>query len=309
MTKKDLISLQDLENKDIEEIFAVTRELKQKLVKREEYYPLKGKVFGLIFQKPSTRTRVSFKVGILQLGGHAIFLSGRDIQLNRGETVSDTAKVLSRYLDGIVIRTFNHEDVVELAGNSTIPVINGLTDLMHPCQVLSDLFTIKEKMNILKGLKLAYVGDGNNVANSLLHGCSKAGMDIWVATPKGYEPDGSIVGESMLEAKKTNSEIHIINDPREAVVGADVVYTDTWISMGQEDLRERKLRDFEGFQVNMDLIELAKPGAFVMHCLPAHRGEEITSEVLDGKHSIVFDQAENRLHVQKAIICLLSAKN
>lgn len=266
---------------------------------------LKGKILGLIFAKSSTRTRVSFETGMYQLGGYSLFLSTDDIQLGRGETLSDTAKTLSRYIDGVMIRTFKQSDVQAIADCGTIPVINGLTDSQHPCQVLADLQTIKEYKGKFKGIKLAYVGDGNNVANSLLIGAAKVGMDIAVATPKGYECEQYSVDTAFEAAKESGSEITLTDDPAAAVKDADVVYTDTWVSMGMESEKEKRVKIFMPYQVNSNLMKLAKPDAIFMHCLPAYRGYEVTDEVIDGPQSVVFDQAENRLHAQKAVLVKL----
>lgn len=302
---KHLISLHDLTLDDINEILNLSETLKKQQKEGVQHHLLKGKTLGMIFSKSSTRTRVSFEVGMYQLGGYPLFLSSNDIQLGRGETIYDTANVLSRYLDGIMIRTFKQSDVEDLAKYGSIPVINGLTDLMHPCQILADLFTIYEKKGTLKGLKLAYVGDGNNVAHSLLHGCAKVGMDIAVASPKGYECDEQIIREAQEDAAKSGSKILLTNDPIEAVSDADVVYTDTWVSMGQEDEKEARIKIFSPYQVNGNLFSKAKKDAIFLHCLPAYRGFEVTEEVIDGPQSVVFDEAENRMHVQKAIMVLL----
>jgi ornithine carbamoyltransferase len=259
----------------------------------------------MIFSKPSTRTRVSFEVGIFELGGTGLYFNQNDLQLKKSESVSDTAKVLSRYLDGIMIRTFDHQDVIDLAANATIPVINGLTDLHHPCQVLADLFTILEKRRTLKGLKLSYIGDGNNMAHSLLQGCSKVGMDISIASPSGYKPVDVVVRESMENAKYMGSKIEILDDPLEAVKDADIIYTDVWASMGQESEAADRKKKFQKYQVNPDLVKYAKADYLFMHCLPAHRGDEVVNEVIDSENSVVFDEAENRLHVQKAIMALV----
>ena len=266
---------------------------------------LKGKTLGLIFAKSSTRTRVSFEVAMYQLGGYSLFLSSSDIQLGRGETLSDTARTLSRYIDGIMIRTYKHSDVIELANCSTIPVINGLTDSQHPCQVLADLMTIKEYKGKLRGVKVAYVGDGNNVANSLLIGCAKTGVDISVATPEGYQCEDATVEHAREAAKESGSKIVLTEDPYEAVKDADVVYTDTWISMGQENEKEIRKKIFISYQVNDKLMGVAKKDAIFMHCLPAYRGLEVDEKVIDGPQSVVFDQAENRLHAQKAVLVKL----
>lgn len=302
---KDLLSVHDLSAADIEEILAVAALLKQKQQQGEEHHWLKGKTLGMIFQKASTRTRVSFEVGMYQLGGQALFLSAGDLQIGRGEPIRDTARVLSRYLDGIMIRTYSHADVQELAEYASIPVINGLTDYLHPCQALTDLFTVLEHKGSLKGLKMTYVGDGNNMVNALLHSCAKVGMDIAVATPPGYEPDPVVVSQAKADAVKSGSEVTIVHDPKTAAAGADVLYTDVWASMGQEGEQAIRAKAFRSYQINGDIMQIAKPDAIVLHCLPAHRGEEITAEVLEGPQSVVFDEAENRLHVQKAILALL----
>jgi len=305
MKGKDLISIADLSLEEIYEIFDVAKTLKEKLYTGEEHHLLKGKTLGMIFSKPSTRTRISFETGIYQLGGHGMYFNQNDLQLGKSENIHDTAKVLSRYLNGIMIRTFSHQDVIDLAKYATIPVINGLTDLLHPCQVLTDLFTILEKKRKLQGLKLAYIGDGNNVAHSLLNGCSKVGIDISIASPKGYEPKKEIVEHAIETAKYMGSKVEIINDPFEAVKNADIVYTDVWASMGQEKEAEERKKIFQKFQVNLELVKHAKEDYLFMHCLPAHRGEEVVDEVIDSQNSVVFDEAENRLHVQKAIMALV----
>jgi ornithine carbamoyltransferase len=302
---KHLISIHDLTVNEIMEIFRLSERLKKELKAGIRHPLLKDKTLGMIFTKSSTRTRVSFEVGMYQLGGYSLFLSANDIQLGRGETIYDTAQVLSRYIDGIMIRTFDQSDVEDMAKYGSIPVINGLTDLMHPCQVLADLFTIYERKGRLKGLKLAYVGDGNNVANSLLHGCAKVGMDIAVGSPKGFWCNEDIVKQSIEDAKLSGSKIVLTEDPVEAVLDADVVYTDTWVSMGQEAEKEQKIKIFTNYQVNKELFSKAKDDAIFLHCLPAYRGYEVTDEVIDGPNSAVFDEAENRLHVQKAIMVLL----
>ena len=302
---KHLINLFDITVEDFESIFTLSAKLKKELKEGIPHHILKGKTLGMIFSKSSTRTRVSFEVGMYQLGGFPLFLSSSDIQLGRGETIYDTAQVLSRYISGIMIRTFKHSDVVDLARYGSIPVINGLTDLMHPCQILADLFTVLEIKGRLKGLKMAYVGDGNNVANSLLHGCAKVGMDISVATPKGYECDAGIIEEAKADAKKSGSKLVLTEDPIEAAANADVVYTDTWVSMGQEAEKEIRVKTFIPYQVNGKLFSHAKDDAIFLHCLPAYRGMEVSEEIIDGPHSAVFDEAENRLHVQKAIMAIL----
>ncbi len=306
--QKDLISIYDLTKEDIEKIFDLTKEIKERLKKGEEDHPLKGKTLGMIFAKPSTRTRISFEVGIFQLGGIGLYFSAQDLQLKRGETIADTAKVLSRYLDGIMIRTFDHNDVVELGKYASIPVINGLTDLLHPCQILTDMYTIYEKKGKYQGLKVVYLGDGNNVCNSWLYGAAKTGINFVVACPKGYEPDKKVQKQAKKDAEASGGNITILEDPNEAVKEADVIYTDVWASMGQEEEHEKRVKLFQPYQINQELVSQAKPDVLVMHCLPAHRGEEITDEVIDGPHSIVFDEAENRLHLQKAIMVLLMGK-
>lgn len=301
---KDLISLHDLTQAELMEILDVAMYLKDKQKKGLTHQILSGKTLGMIFTKSSTRTRVSFEVGMYQLGGNALFLSSQDIQLGRGETIADTARVLSRYLDGIMIRTYAHEDVLELAKYADIPVINGLTDLLHPCQVLADLQTILEHKGTLQGLKIAYIGDGNNMTHSLMFGSAKVGMNISVATPAGYEPDAEIVRLATEDAKATGSKIEIVSDPREAVAGADIIYTDVWASMGQEAEHAERLKKFEGYQINEELVKGAKEDFIFLHCLPAHRGEEVSAGVIDGPRSVIFDEAENRLHAQKAVLAL-----
>lgn len=305
MKGKSLISINDLTHEEIWQIFDLSRVLKSKRLTGEPHRVLEGKKLGMIFSKPSTRTRVSFEVGIYELGGIGMYFGPNDLQLKRSENISDTAKVLSRYLDGIMIRTFDHQDVVDLARYGTIPIINGLTDLLHPCQVLTDLFTILEKKQVLRGLKLAYIGDGNNMAHSLLNGCSKTGMHIAIASPSGYKPNKDIVENAKKNAAYFGSAVEILDDPIAAVKNADIIYTDVWASMGQEkEAAERKVK-FQKFQVKPELIKHAKPDYLFMHCLPAHRGEEVVDEVIDSANSVVFDEAENRLHVQKAIMALL----
>jgi ornithine carbamoyltransferase len=302
---KDLLDVAAVPKAVVERLLALAADLKDKQRRSMPHDLLKGKTLGLLFQKPSTRTRVSFEAGMHQLGGHALVLPMADIQLSRGESVADTARVLSRYLDGIVIRTYDHATVEEWAREATMPVINGLTDLSHPCQALSDLLTITEKKGRLKGIKIAYVGDGNNVANSLIEAAAKMGMTIALGCPSGYQPDQHVVDLARVEAAKTGAVIEVSEDPSVAVKEADVVYADVWISMGREREQARRLRVLAPFQVNSRLVAKAKPDAIVMHCLPAHRGEEITAEVLDGPQSVVIDQAENRLHMQKAILTTL----
>lgn len=302
---KDLLSLHDLSSEEILEILKIAAKLKKENKAGITHHILKGKTLGMIFRKSSTRTRVSFEVGMYQLGGYPLFLSSADIQLGRGEPISDTAQVMSRYVDGMMIRTFAHSEVEELAKHATVPVINGLTDLLHPCQVLADLQTIQEAKGELKGLKVAYIGDGNNMAHSLLFGSAKTGMDISIASPKGYEPSAQIVELAKGDAELTGSKIYIVEDPFEAVAGADVVITDVWASMGQEEEQKIREKAFANYQVNAQLVAKAKSDYIFLHCLPAHRGEEVTAEVIDGKHSLIYDEAENRLHAQKAVMALV----
>ncbi len=305
MKGKDLLSVNDLTVDEVYRIFEVAKELKAKQKKGEEHHLLKGKTLGMIFQKASTRTRVSFEAGMWQLGGSALFLSANDLQIGRGEPVKDTARVLSRYLDGIMIRTFSHAEVEELARWADIPVINGLTDYLHPCQALTDIFTAVEYKGSLKGRKFAYIGDGNNMVNALLHTCAKVGMDIAVATPPAYAPNPQVVLEAKAAAAQSGSKVTLVNDPKAAAADADVLYTDVWASMGQEGEAAIRQKAFAGYCIDEALLKLAKPDAIVMHCLPAHRGEEITDAVMEGSQSAIFDEAENRLHIQKAIMVLL----
>ncbi|MGF7049265.1 ornithine carbamoyltransferase [Paenibacillus sp. DS2015] len=302
---RDFIELDDFTSEEIQYLIDLAIEIKRKQKNGEVYQPLLGKTIGLIFEKSSTRTRVSFEVGAFQLGAHALFLSKNDIQLGRGEIISDTAQVLSRYLDGIMIRTFGHENVIDLARYATVPVINGLSDLAHPCQVLADYQTIYEHKGKLKGLKLAYIGDGNNMAHSLMIGGAKLGVDVYVATPKGYEPDATVVKDCLEIAAQTGAKIVVTQSAEEAVKDADVIYTDVWASMGFEE--EQKIREaaFANYQVNEQLVKGAKSDYLFLHCLPAHRGEEVSEGVIDGGHSVIFDQAENRLHAQKALMAAL----
>ena len=305
MKGKDLISIADLSLEEIYEIFDVSTTLKEKLYIGEKHHVLDGKTLGMIFSKSSTRTRISFETGIYQLGGYGMYFNQNDLQLGKSENVHDTAKVLSRYLNGIMIRTYSHQDVIDLAKYASIPVINGLTDLLHPCQVLTDLFTVLEKKRTLKGLKLAYIGDGNNMAHSLLNGCSKVGMNISIASPSGYKPQKDIVDAAFANAKYMGSKVEILDNPKEAVKNADVIYTDVWASMGQEKEAEERKKKFKDFQVNPSLVKHAKEDYLFMHCLPAHRGDEVVDEVADSPNSVIFDEAENRLHVQKAIMALV----
>jgi ornithine carbamoyltransferase len=300
MHTKDFISIHDLTVEEVHGIFDLTSQMK---ATKEKYSNvLRGKLLALIFEKPSLRTRVSFEVGIRQLGGDGIYLSPSEIQMGKRESVRDVGRVLERMVDGIMIRTFGHEIVLELAKTVRIPVMNGLTDLLHPCQAMADYFTIKEKRGDLRGLKVVFVGDGNNVCHSLMFGAAKLGVDFWAATPKGYEPKKEIVQLASEDSKATRARIQVVNDPQVAVRNCDVVYTDVWASMGQEAEAESKKRSFLAYQVNNKLFSLAKPDALFLHCLPAHRGEEVTDDVIESKNSVVFDEAENRVHVQKAIM-------
>jgi ornithine carbamoyltransferase len=302
---RDFLGLSDFTTEEIQYLLDMAIDLKKKRNSGEVFHPLKGKTLGMIFEKSSTRTRVSFEVGMYQLGGHALFLSSNDLQLGRGETISDTAQTMSRYLDGIMIRTHAHRKVIDLARGATIPVINGLTDRSHPCQALADYQTILEHKGQLRGLKVAYIGDGNNMVHSLIMGAAKLGIDFAVASPKGYEPNEKIVTSAVDVANQTGAKLYVGNDVKEAVADADVIYTDVWASMGfEEEQKEREIA-FKQFQVNEALASLAKKDYLFMHCLPAHRGEEVSEGVIDGPNSIIFDQAENRLHAQKAIMAAI----
>ncbi|KAB2337710.1 ornithine carbamoyltransferase [Cytobacillus depressus] len=298
----DFLTLADFSPEVINGLLLKAKKLKNAALLGEHINPLQGKILGMIFEKSSTRTRVSFEAGMIQLGGQALYLNSQDLQLGRGESIADTAKVLSHYVDAIMIRTFSHETIEELAHHATIPVINGLTDLFHPCQALADLLTLQETKGELAGLKLTYVGDGNNVAHSLMIGASKLGVDFTIAAPVGYEPNAEVVKMAKEFAAMSGSKVVITNNPFEAVQGADAIYTDVWTSMGQETENEKRLHDFFDFQVNGKLVENAKNDFTFLHCLPAHRGEEVTGEVIDGPNSAVFQQAGNRLHVQKALL-------
>ena len=303
MRHKDFIEIHDYTADEVREIFELARDIKAKPETFRD--ALRGQTLAMIFEKSSTRTRVSFEVGMFQLGGHALFLSSRDIQLGRGEPIYDTAKVLSRYVDGIMARTFAHKTVTDLAEYASVPVINGLTDLSHPCQVMTDYFTAWEKFGDLKGRKIAYIGDGNNMAHSLMYGASKVGMDIAVATPSGYAPDMSVVAAAEEDAKAAGTKLVVTTSIEEAVKGADIVETDVWASMGQEDEAEKRRRDFEGWMIDDRVMSMAKKNAIFMHCLPAHRGEEVSAGVIDSPRSVIYDEAENRLHVQKAMMVAL----
>lgn len=310
--KKDLISLTDLSKNEIVDLFRLTKSLKTKQKRKLSYTPLKGKSLAMIFYKPSTRTSASFAVGMYQLGGLPLIFNSTDLQLRRGESLGDTAKVFSRYVDGMLVRAIHHEDLVELAKYTTIPVINGLTNREHPCQVLSDIYTILEKrnknidtqqaINDLTELKIVYVGDGNNLANSWILAAGVLGLNLVISTPEGYKVNSQIVEQGKKYSLKTGGKINFCSDPKKAVKDADVIYTDVWVSMGQEQETKEKMKILRSYQVNSKLLGYARHNCLVMHCLPARRGEEITSQVIDGKNSVVFDQAENRLHLQKAIL-------
>lgn len=293
--KKDLLLLSDFTRGEILALFEKAADLKEKRRQGIAYQPLQGKTLGMIFHKPSTRTRISFEVGMFELGGHPLFLTADQLQLHRGESLEDSARALSRYLSAVLIRAHDHDDVVQFAQHASIPVINGLTNLSHPTQVLTDIFTIREKLGRIENVKVAYVGDGNNIAYSWMLGASILGMELAIASPPGLEPRPP-------ETMGDFGSVEIMEDPFAAAKNADVVYTDVWVSMGEEDRSAEKIERLKNYQINRELLSVAKENVLVMHCLPAYRGKEITSEVLDGKHSIVFDQAENRLHVQKAIL-------
>jgi ornithine carbamoyltransferase len=303
--KRDFLTLDDVTRPELEALLQSAARLKDYLKRGVPHRFLEGKTLGMIFKKPSSRTRVSFEIGMFQMGGLALFLNNHDLGMGVRESVADIGRLFSRYLDGIVIRTFAHEEVEELARYATIPVINGLTDLHHPCQILADLLTIQEKFDRCEGVKLAWVGDGNNVANSWLQGAAKMGMHLALGCPKGYWPPAELIHKHQEEAAANGGSMEIMEDPFQAVKGADVIYTDVWVSMGQEAERRWRLEVFQSYQVNQTLLAAAKPTTLVMHCLPAHRGEEITAEVIDGPQSIVFDHAENRLHTQKAVLHFL----
>lgn len=307
MMQKDFICIRDWSVEEIEEILSLGEKLKREPKKFSS--SLKGKTLALVFEKPSTRTHVSFMVGMYQLGGNALYLGPEQVKLGIREPIKDVARTLSRYVDGIVLRTFSHENVLEMARYATVPVINGLSDLYHPCQALADIFTIKEIKGKIKKVKLGFIGDGNNVLHSLLYGCSKLGIDLYIATPKGYEPSESVLKEAKSFAKKSKAEIKTGNSLYPVVKNCEFIYTDVWVSMGQEKERVKRLRDFRGFQINKEIISQAKHKPYILHCLPCHRGEEITDEVIESKESLVFEQAENRLHVQKAILIKLLGKD
>ena len=299
---KDLLKMENLSKEEILDILNLADQLKYELKHGIKHHHLEGKTLGMIFEKSSTRTRVSFEAGMYQLGGYPLFLSSSDLQIGRGEPIQDTARVLSRYLNGIMIRTFSQKEVSDLAECSNIPIINGLTDDEHPCQVLADLMTIRENKNILEGLKVAYIGDGNNMAQSLLIGCLTSGMDISLAIPDNYMIKEDYINKGIEISKNNNLNFNIVNDPKEAAIDADVIITDVWASMGQENEALERMKAFKGYQVNTELMKLAKDDAIVLHCLPAHREEEITEEILEKHSDVIFEEAENRLHVQKSIL-------
>ena len=302
---RDFLRVNDWDADELVQVLDLADRLKARQRERVEHRHLEGRSLGMIFQKPSTRTRVSFEVGMFQLGGTALYLAAGDLQLGRGETIKDTGAVLSRYLDGIMIRTFAQADVDELAAAADIPVINGLTDDFHPCQALADVMTIRERLGSFDGVRVAYLGDGNNVCNSLMVACAKLGMSFVAATPEGYEPSDEVVSSAKAAANVTGSSVELTHDPRGAAEGADVLYTDVWTSMGQDEERERRLADLAGFGIDDALVQLGSERAIVLHCLPAHYGEEITEDVLYGPRSAIWDQAENRLHAQKALMALV----
>jgi ornithine carbamoyltransferase len=302
---RDFLRVSDWQPEELLLVLDLADRLKARQRERVPHEHLEGRTLGMIFQKPSTRTRVSFEVGIAQLGGVGLYLAAGDLQLGRGETIKDTARVLSRYLDGILIRTFAQADVDELAEHADVPVINGLTDEFHPCQALADVMTIRERLGTFGGVRVAYLGDGNNVCHSLMVACAKLGLDFVAATPEGYEPSAEVVGWARAAADAAGSAVELVRDPRQAARGADVLYTDVWTSMGQDEERERRLADLAGYGIDERLVALASERAVVLHCLPAHYGEEISEAVLYGPRSAVWDQAENRLHAQKALMALV----
>ncbi len=305
LSGRSFIVMNDFSENELREVLKLSQELKNELKNNKSRKYLEGRTLAMIFEKPSTRTRVSFETGMFQLGGHALYLSASDLQLGRGETIEDTAKVLSGYVDCIMARTFKHDTAAKLAEFATVPVINGLSDLEHPCQILADLLTIHEEKRDFKGLKIAYIGDGNNVAHSLMIGCAKLGMNVSVASPKGYAPDQKIAAAAYQEAENHGGILEITTDPEKAAHQADILYTDVWVSMGQDKEQEERLKVFKPYQINKALLSKAKNDSIVLHCLPAHRGLEITGEVMDGERSRIFQQAENRLHTQKALLCSL----
>jgi ornithine carbamoyltransferase len=302
---RDVLCLQDFTREELETILKTAEMMKIWNKIGKPHRVLEGKTLAMIFQKPSTRTRISFEVGIYQLGGYGLYLNAQDLQLRRGETIADTARVLSRYVDGIMARVYAHKDVEDLAKYASVPVINGLSDFSHPCQALADYQTILEKKGRIQGVKVVYVGDGNNVAHSLMVAGTKLGANVVVATPEGYEPDEKVIKWAEQNAAESGGSFELLHDPVQAVKDADVIYTDVWTSMGQEAEAEERRKIFRPFQVNKDLVKHAKPDYIFMHCLPAHRGEEVTDDVIDSPNSVVFDQAENRLHAQKAVMALV----
>ena len=299
---RHLITIHELTTEEFIQILDIADDLKRRYSKGEVYKPLAGKTLAMIFQKPSLRTRVSFEAGMSRYGGHAIYLGPTDIQLGNRETAQDIACTISRYADAIMARTFGHDIVEQLAEGASVPVINGLTDKVHPCQILADLMTVREKKGKLSGLKMAFLGDGNNVAHSLLYGCAKVGMHLTLAVPQGYDPDPQVLTQAKEDAKQSGANLSVTHDLDQALDGASVIYTDVWASMGQEDEQKARTKVMQPFQLNQAALSKARPDAIVLHCLPAHRGEEITNEVIDGKHSVVFDQAENRLHAQMSVL-------
>ncbi len=306
MKGRSVLTIHELSIEEIDQIFDMAHTLKLERLSGKIINPiLAGKSLAMIFEKASTRTRLSFELAIHELGGHPIYLSSKDMQIGRGETIADTARVLSRYVHGIEARVFEHDKLVQMAKYGSVPVINGLSDLTHPCQVLTDLFTVTEKLGGLAGLKMVYMGDGsNNMAHSLLYGCAKVGMDFTVCTPEAYLPDAEVMKNAQADAEISGAELTVSHNPSEAVVDADVIYTDVWASMGQEEEHAKRVKEMMPFQVNAELMKKCE-GAIFMHCLPAHRGEEVTDEVADAPYSVIFDEAENRLHVQKAILALV----
>ncbi|WP_438447366.1 ornithine carbamoyltransferase [Gorillibacterium sp. sgz5001074] len=304
-TGRDFLDLDDYTSEELRYLLDLAIDLKKKQKAGEVYHPLKGKTLGMIFEKSSTRTRVSFEVGMYQLGGHALFLSRNDLQIGRGEPISDTAQVLARYLDGIMIRTFAHTTLTDLAKYANIPVINALTDWSHPCQAMADYQTVLEEKGRLEGLKIAFVGDGNNMAHSLMMGAAKFGMTCAIASPEGYWPADEMTKKSQEVASQTGGHILVTADPKEAIADADIVYTDVWASMGMEEEQKIREKAFAAYQVNEELVRYAKPDYMFLHCLPAHRGEEVSAGVIDGRNSRIFDEAENRLHAQKAIMAAI----
>jgi ornithine carbamoyltransferase len=303
--KRDLLDITDLAPPEIGELLDLATLIKTERARGKHHDTLSGKTLGLLFEKPSTRTRISFEVAMNQLGGSALGIHPDDSQMGRGEGIADTARTLSRYLDGLMVRTYAHDTIIQWARHAAVPVINGLTDLAHPCQALADLLTVRERFGGFKGINLAYVGDGNNVAHSLMLAAARTGMGIRVATPEGYAPDVSVVERARADADACGGSVTLTLDPKAAAEDAHVIYTDVWASMGQEDSRAQRIKDFDGFRVDEGLMALACHDAVFMHCLPAHRGEEVDAEVMDGPRSVVFDQAENRLHVQKAVLVRL----